>query len=51
MGEKKLVDFYRTVGRASERSGAVESALRKVLGMSLTEFTALWRKYVAIELG
>ncbi|WP_372505827.1 hypothetical protein [Streptomyces malaysiensis] len=49
-GERKLVDFYRAVGRAPERSGAVESALRKVLGVSLTEFTALWRKYVAAEL-
>ncbi|MFJ4638827.1 hypothetical protein ACIP69_24860 [Streptomyces hygroscopicus] len=50
-GEKKLVAFYRTVGRAPERSGAVESALAKVVGVSLTEFTALWRKYVASELG
>lgn len=50
-GERKLVDFYRAVGRAPERSGAVESALRKVLGVSLTEFTELWRKYVATELG
>ncbi|WP_432252007.1 hypothetical protein [Streptomyces sp. HNM1019] len=50
-GEKKLVDFYRTVGRAHERSGAVESALRKVFGLSTGEFTARWRKYVAAELG
>ncbi|MET8181386.1 hypothetical protein [Streptomyces sp. NPDC005336] len=50
-GGKRLVEFYRAVGKAPERSGAVESALRGVLGVSLGKFTALWRKYVAGELG
>lgn len=50
-GGEKLVEFYRAVGESSRRQGAVESALREVLGTSLDEFTALWRKYVASELG
>ncbi|WP_443072932.1 hypothetical protein [Streptomyces sp. S465] len=49
-GEKKLVEFYRTVGRAPERAGAVEAALDEVLGTNLADFTALWRKYVASKL-
>ncbi|MET7932140.1 hypothetical protein [Streptomyces sp. NPDC005322] len=50
-GGKRLVRFYRAVGEAPQRSGAVESALRGVLGVSLEEFTALWREYVRAELG
>ncbi|QKV97906.1 hypothetical protein HUT19_29885 [Streptomyces sp. NA02950] len=49
-GGRKLVEFYREVGQASRRSGAVESALRRVLDVSLKEFTAMWRAYVAKEL-
>ncbi|ADI10947.1 hypothetical protein SBI_07827 [Streptomyces bingchenggensis BCW-1] len=45
-GESKLVDFYRAVGESPGRKGAVESALREVLGTNLAEFTDLWRKYV-----
>ncbi|MGY0062507.1 hypothetical protein ACWY4P_39250 [Streptomyces sp. LZ34] len=50
-GEGKLIDFYRAVGESPRRQGAVESALREVLGTNLAEFTDLWRKYVSAELG
>ncbi|MES4905127.1 MULTISPECIES: hypothetical protein [unclassified Streptomyces] len=45
-GEGKLVEFYRAVGASPRREGAVESALREVLGTNLADFTGLWRKYV-----
>ncbi|MFI7497294.1 hypothetical protein ACIBVL_02055 [Streptomyces sp. NPDC049687] len=50
-GEVKLDAFYRAVGAHQERAGAVEGALRNVLGVSLTEFTANWRTYVRDQLG
>ncbi|MFF7649683.1 hypothetical protein ACFZCY_07470 [Streptomyces sp. NPDC007983] len=46
-GERKLVALYRAVGAAPRREGAVEDALRDVLHVSLPDFTAQWRKYVA----
>ncbi|MEU8823751.1 hypothetical protein [Streptomyces sp. NPDC048636] len=50
-GSRKLVEFYREVGEAPGRSGAVESALRRVLDVDLAEFTADWRTYMKKELG
>ncbi|MER6145563.1 hypothetical protein ABT174_37025 [Streptomyces sparsogenes] len=50
-GERKLVAFYRAVGESPRREGAVDSALREVLGVGLGEFTALWRAYVAAQFG
>jgi hypothetical protein len=44
---EKLVAFYRAVATG----GTVDSHLRAVLGVSLTEFTARWRTYVQQELG
>ncbi|WP_432588640.1 hypothetical protein ABVG11_27500 [Streptomyces sp. HD1123-B1] len=49
-GRRKLVEFYREVGQAPRRSGAVESALRRVLDVDLAEFTDRWRAYVVKEL-
>ncbi|WP_330350050.1 hypothetical protein [Streptomyces sp. NBC_00582] len=50
-GEVKLDAFYRAVGAHQERAGAVEGALRSVLGVSLPQFTADWRTYVRDRLG
>ncbi|SEQ46913.1 hypothetical protein SAMN04487983_1005159 [Streptomyces sp. yr375] len=50
-GEPKLDEFYRTVGTHRERPGAVENALKTVLGTSLPQFTADWREYVRTQLG
>lgn len=50
-GERKLVALYRAVGAAPRREGAVEGALRDVLHVSLPDFTAQWREYVAHTLG
>ncbi|MBL1096981.1 hypothetical protein JK363_09920 [Streptomyces sp. 205] len=49
-GARKLVEFYRAVGEAPRRSGAVESALRRVLDVNPEEFTDAWRRYMAVEL-
>ncbi|MGW2600974.1 hypothetical protein [Streptomyces klenkii] len=49
--EEKLVAFYRAVGAHGRRDGAVEGALRDVLGISPAEFTARWRAYVTEQLG
>ncbi|MEU1376301.1 hypothetical protein ABZ442_21955 [Streptomyces triculaminicus] len=46
-GEDRLVAFYRKVGERKQRDGAVEAALREVLGIGAEEFTARWRSYVA----
>ncbi|MFF7727884.1 hypothetical protein [Streptomyces sp. NPDC008001] len=48
--EEKLVAFYRAVGEHGHRDGAVETALRDVLGISPAEFTQRWRSYVAEQL-
>jgi outer membrane murein-binding lipoprotein Lpp len=45
-GEARLKAFYQAVGAHTERAGAVEDALRKVLGTSQAEFTARWRRYL-----
>lgn len=50
-GEVRLVEFYRAVGAHQERAGAVEGALKDVLGTSLEEFTAEWREYLRAQLG
>ncbi|MFD7938523.1 hypothetical protein ACFV4T_29040 [Streptomyces sp. NPDC059755] len=49
-GEVKLDAFYRAVGEHRERPGAVEGALKSVLGTSLAEFTADWQGYLKIQL-
>ncbi|WP_374223337.1 hypothetical protein [Streptomyces sp. F63] len=51
-GEETLVSFYRAVGEAgSDRTRAVESALRERLGIGADAFTARWRAYVESRLG
>ncbi|MER5192769.1 hypothetical protein ACWD3J_05220 [Streptomyces sp. NPDC002755] len=45
-GEVKLDAFYRAVGEHRKRPGAVEGALKSVLGLSLAEFTADWQGYL-----
>ncbi|MFD3930496.1 hypothetical protein [Streptomyces sp. NPDC058614] len=50
-GEVRLNDFYRAVGEHEKRSGAVEDALRDVLGTTPQEFTELWRDYLREQLG
>lgn len=49
-GEVKLDAFYRAVGEYKERPGAVEGALKSVLGTSLPRFTADWRAYLRDQL-
>ncbi|MFD5702363.1 hypothetical protein [Streptomyces lasiicapitis] len=49
-GEGKLREFYEAVGRHGRRAGAVEGALRDVLGTTEGEFTARWRQYLRDEL-
>ncbi|MFE5869778.1 hypothetical protein ACFQ6V_14165 [Streptomyces roseifaciens] len=48
--EEKLAAFYRAVGSHAHRDGAVETALRDVLGVSPQEFTERWRAYVVDQL-
>ncbi|WP_225633407.1 hypothetical protein [Streptomyces solaniscabiei] len=50
-GEERLDAFYRAVGAHDGRAGAVEDALRDVLGTTLDEFTARWREYLREQLG
>ena len=50
-GEPKLDAFYRAVGAHGERPGAVEGALKSVLGLSLGEFTGRWQAYLRDQLG
>lgn len=50
-GESDLVAFYRAVGRHGRRAGAVEAALREVLGVTPAEFTARWRAHLRERLG
>ncbi|MFJ8543281.1 hypothetical protein ACIRFH_14915 [Streptomyces sp. NPDC093586] len=50
-GEDRLDAFYRAVGAHDERAGAVEEAMRDVLGTTPEEFTARWREYLRTELG
>ncbi|MEV6960492.1 hypothetical protein AB0M97_15085 [Streptomyces sp. NPDC051207] len=50
-GEERLGAFYRAVGGHGKRAGAVEDALRRVLGTSPQAFTAAWRDYLRSEFG
>ncbi|MFF9777672.1 hypothetical protein ACF1HJ_28920 [Streptomyces sp. NPDC013978] len=50
-GEVRLDEFYRAVGAHGEREGAVEGALKEVLGTTVEEFTGEWREYVRGQLG
>ncbi|MET9499390.1 hypothetical protein [Streptomyces sp. NPDC006552] len=50
-GEAKLNGFYAAVGGHRRRAGAVDEALRSVLGLDEDDFTAKWRAYVRGELG
>ncbi|MFH9398340.1 hypothetical protein ACH4JS_00950 [Streptomyces sp. NPDC017638] len=49
-GAARLGAFYRAVGAHGERTGAVEEALRAVLGTTAREFTADWHAYVTSRL-
>jgi hypothetical protein len=50
-GEDRLRAFYRAVGDHGKRAGAVEGALRSVLGTDLDGFTRQWRAYLRDRLG
>ncbi|MGW0700461.1 hypothetical protein ACWD0A_14335 [Streptomyces sp. NPDC002867] len=50
-GEDELREFYRTVGEAEHREGAVERALGEVLGVTAEEFTARWQNHLRERLG
>ncbi|MEU6573049.1 hypothetical protein [Streptomyces sp. NPDC046805] len=50
-GEVRLGEFYRAVGTRGKRAGAVEDALRKVLGTTPEGFTGRWRDYLRSQLG
>lgn len=50
-GESRLRSFYQAVGGHEGRAGAVEAALRDVLGVDTAQFTARWRTYVREQVG
>ncbi|WP_437088224.1 hypothetical protein [Streptomyces sp. enrichment culture] len=50
-GEARLDAFYRAVGAHPERDGAVEDAMRRVLGTTPEEFTLRWGEYLREEFG
>ncbi|MFD5626243.1 hypothetical protein [Streptomyces sp. NPDC127072] len=50
-GEARLDAFYRAVGAHDGRTGAVEGALRDVLGTTPEKFTGQWREYLRAQLG
>ncbi|GGJ65110.1 hypothetical protein GCM10010121_089690 [Streptomyces brasiliensis] len=50
-GEVRLGQFYRAVGTHPKRAGAVEDAMKRVLGTTLEAFTAQWRDYLRDRLG
>ncbi|GGZ09677.1 hypothetical protein GCM10010365_30970 [Streptomyces poonensis] len=50
-GEERLNAFYRAVGGHERRAGAVEDALRDVLGTTPARFTGQWREYLRDQLG
>ncbi|MFC3576413.1 hypothetical protein ACFOZ0_24640 [Streptomyces yaanensis] len=50
-GEARLNEFYRVVGDHQKRAGAVEGALRKVLGTTPEKFTRQWQAYLKAQLG
>ncbi|MYQ49703.1 hypothetical protein GTW40_32615 [Streptomyces sp. SID4985] len=49
-GEPRLRAFYRAVGAHGRRAGAVEEALKRVLGTTPAAFTAQWRRYTREQL-
>ncbi|MEU8589915.1 hypothetical protein AB0C59_23400 [Streptomyces sp. NPDC048664] len=50
-GTARLADFYRAVGAQPKRAGAVEEALRTVLGTTPESFTRQWQAYLRTRLG
>ncbi|MCS0604046.1 hypothetical protein NX794_22945 [Streptomyces sp. LP11] len=50
-GPSRLIAFYDAVGTHTRRTGAVEDALKSVLGTTPADFTARWRAYLAAQLG
>ncbi|MEU3981900.1 hypothetical protein AB0F77_17655 [Streptomyces sp. NPDC026672] len=50
-GEARLAAFYRAVGAHGRRAGAVEDALRTVLGTTPERFREQWRAYLRDQLG
>ncbi|MET8243431.1 hypothetical protein ABZV31_02705 [Streptomyces sp. NPDC005202] len=50
-GEVRLGEFYRAVGTHDKRAGAVEDAMKKVLGTTPEKFTEQWREYLRAQLG
>ncbi|MFI2199560.1 hypothetical protein ACH47Z_02000 [Streptomyces sp. NPDC020192] len=50
-GTARLDAFYRAVGDRRQRAGAVEAALKTVLGTTPEAFTEQWRAYVRSQLG
>jgi hypothetical protein len=50
-GEARLNAFYRAVGDHRQRAGAVEDALKKVLGTTPETFTRQWQQYLRAQLG
>jgi hypothetical protein len=50
-GEVRLGDFYRAVGAHRTREGAVEGAMRDVLGTTPEKFTEQWQAYLRTQLG
>ncbi|MEV8591858.1 hypothetical protein [Streptomyces sp. NPDC052012] len=50
-GEDRLGEFYRTVGAHKQRAGAIEHAMKTVLGTTPEAFTTQWRDYLRSELG
>ncbi|MFF2849498.1 hypothetical protein ACFVT5_24655 [Streptomyces sp. NPDC058001] len=49
--ESELNAFYRAVGAQRKRAGAVETALRDVLGTTPERFTERWQRYLRTRLG
>lgn len=50
-GEARLGEFYAAVGDHAKRAGAVEDAMKRILGTTPGEFTAEWREYLRVQLG
>ncbi|MFC7842191.1 hypothetical protein [Streptomyces sp. NPDC057382] len=50
-GESRLRAFYRAVGEHGTREGAVEEAMRDVLGTTTQAFTREWQAYLRDQLG
>ncbi|MFF4831268.1 hypothetical protein [Streptomyces sp. NPDC001315] len=50
-GEVRLGEFYRAVGTHKQRAGAVEGAMKDVLGTTPEQFTEQWRDYLRAQFG